>query len=430
MYTKLIQEKKLPWGATLLVAAFPAYGSVSFMGSVLGGTRLAKNNQIARVHAAMLLDGTSKRDKREIQLFLDSIGASLSFSVSRNRLTFSGRVHGKHLDKLLAFIAEALMEPVFPEEELDMLKKRDLASLSLAAQDTHTQADIALTRMLYPKEHPNFADTIDESREMLTALEREDLLKHHARIVGRNELILSLAGDIKGPLAAKLAAKHFKPLPLKNIALPKFTKVTAHKPRHQQVPIEHKASIDFMLGETTGITSDSKDYAPLMLGLQILGNPGGFTGRLMSTVREEEGLTYGVYAYMSSFTKEIDGYINIWATFAPQLFEKGREAVLREVRKIVEEGVSQEEVRKHRELYEAKSRVSLANSGALARAAHEIVAQGYSVERLDSFPKRVLRLTAREVNAALKKYLHPGALSQSAAGPVEEMARSAYSNTQ
>jgi zinc protease len=173
-----------------------------------------------------------------------------------------------------------------------------------------------------------------------------------------------------------------------------------------------------MVGLSTGITSDHKEYAALLLGLQILGNPGGFTGRLMTTVREQEGLTYGVYAYLSGFTSEIDGYINIWGTFAPQLFEQGRDAMLREIRKIVEQGATQEEVRKHRELYVARSRVQLANSGAIARAAHEVVAQGYSVERLDAFPQKVLRLTAKEVNAVLKKYLRPDGLSESAAGPV------------
>jgi zinc protease len=311
-------------------------------------------------------------------------------------------------------------EPTFPEDELETLKKRDLAALSLAAQDTHTQADIALTRMLYAPEHPNFVQTTDESREELMRLTREELLSHHERIVGRNDLILALAGNITRPVARKLVEKHFKKLPRKDFKQSTFSKAAKSNPQKKQIPIEHKASIDFMVGETTGITSDHKEYAALMLGLQILGNPGGFTGRLMSTVREEEGLTYGVYAYLSGFTKEIDGYINIWGTFAPQLFAQGREAMLREIRKIVEQGATQDEVKKHRQLYEARMRVQTANSGSLARAAHEVIAQGYSVERLDSFPKKVLRLTAKDVNAALKKYLVPSLLSESAAGPVEE----------
>jgi predicted Zn-dependent peptidase len=418
MYTKLIHEIPLPWHATLLVAAFPAYGSVSFVGSVRGGTRAAKNMQIARVHASMLLDGTAKRGKKEIQLFLDSTGASLSFSVTRNRLTFSGRVREKHLDALLAFVAEALLEPTFPQEELEMLKKRDLASLALAAQDTHTQADIALARLLFKRDHPNFAPTTDESREELNALTREDLLEHHQRIVGRDDLILALAGNITRPLAKKLTQKHFKSLPRKEATVPTFALERSNEAKRARIAIEHKASIDYMVGLSTGITSDHKEYAALLLGLQILGNPGGFTGRLMTTVREQEGLTYGVYAYLSGFTSEIDGYINIWGTFAPQLFEQGRDAMLREIRKIVEQGATQEEVRKHRELYVARSRVQLANSGAIARAAHEVVAQGYSVERLDAFPQKVLRLTAKEVNAVLKKYLRPDGLSESAAGPV------------
>ncbi len=420
MYTKLIHEKKLPWDATLVVAAFPAYGSVSFVGSVLGGTRAAVNPQIARVHSAMLTEGTTKRDKKEIQLFLDSIGASLSFSVSRNRLSFSGRVRAKHLDRLLAFVAETLIEPTFPNSELEILKKRDLAAFSLAAQDTHTQADIAFTRLLYTAEHPNYIETTDESREALLTITCKELMEHHVRVVGRNGLVLSLAGNITTQEANKLIEKHFKKLPVKNFVLPPFTTISPGVAKKKFVLIEQKASIDFMTGHATGITSDHKDYPALMLGLQILGNPGGFTGRLMTTVREEEGLTYGVYAYLSGFTKEIDGYINIWGTFAPQLFTQGREAMLREIKKIIADGVTQEETKKHRQLYDARMRVQLANSGALARAAHEVIAQGYAVVRLDEFPKKVLRLTAKDVNNALTKYLHPDLLSESAAGPVKE----------
>lgn len=422
MYTKLIQETKLSWGATVLVAHFPAYGSVSFVGSVLGGTRSAKNTQIARVHAAMLMDGNTKRDKREIQLFLDSIGASLSFNTTRNRLTFTGRVRERHLDQLLGFITEALTEPTFPEVELEILKKRDQASFSLAAQDTHTQADIAITRMMYKSEHPNYSNTIGESRDNLLKLTRDDVRTYHQKIVGRAGLILSLAGNIKQPLALRQIEKHFKKLPLKEVDFPSFRPGVTHKKQSKVLPIEHKASIDYMTGIATGITSDHKDYTALLLGLQVLGNPGGFTGRLMSTVREEEGLTYSIYAYMSGFSKELDGFINVWATFAPELYTRGKAAVLREIKKIVTKGIMPEEARKHRELYEARSRVQLANSGSLARAAHEVVAQGYHVARLDEFPQKVLRVTAAQANAALKKYLLPDLLSESAAGPVKQNA--------
>lgn len=91
---------------------------------------------------------------------------------------------------------------------------------------------------------------------------------------------------------------------------------------------------------------------------------------------------------------------------------------MREVRLIVDNGATDIEVKKHRTMYEARSRVTLANSGDLARAAHDITIEGHTPSWLDDFPQRVLTVTARQVNAALKKYLISGDLSESAAGPI------------
>src|SRR5437868_6576779 len=103
----------------------------------------------------------------------------------------------------------------------------------------------------------------------------------------------------------------------------------------------------------------------------------------MKTVREEEGLTYGVYAYMSSFTESVDGYLSVWGTFAPQLFAQGRAAIKREISLIVDKGVTEEEVRRHAEMFFLRSRVRLSTSGAFARAAHDTAVQQKALSELD-----------------------------------------------
>ena len=149
MYSKLIRSKQFSWGGQALAAEFPAHGSVSIVGSVAGGVRLAGSEEFAKVHADMLLEGTKKHDKKAIQILLDSIGASLSFSANNERLMFSARVRAENLEKLLSLISETLQEPTFPARELQVLKQRERASLSLEAQDTRAQAGIALSRLLF-----------------------------------------------------------------------------------------------------------------------------------------------------------------------------------------------------------------------------------------------------------------------------------------
>ena len=416
-YAKRIKRKKLAIGGTMLVSSFPSHGQVSFIGSMRGGKRLAGNDVLAEAHAAMLLEGTKKRSKAQIQVVLDEIGATLSFAVERDRLTFSGHVRDQHLKKLLTLVAEVLASPLFPASELVHYKERAASELALEGQDTRAQAGINLSRKLFKPEHPNYQESTEESIESLLKLSRSDLVSYHARAIDLGSLIVSVASDM--PLAALQTTfeSAFARLPHNESALPAYEPSSVDRSEPAAVRIADKASIDYMLGIATGITKASTDYIALQLGLQVLGNRGGFTGRLMKTVREIEGLTYGVYAYPAGFSKA-DGYIIAWATFAPELYERGKAALMREIRKIVEEGATDEEIRKHRSMYEARSRVTLSSSSDLARAAHDITVEGYLPSHLDEYPQRMLKVTRAQVNTALKKYLRVDQLTESAAGPI------------
>lgn len=426
MYATQIKEKTFSKGAVkgakALVTYFPTKGAVSFVGSIKGGNRAWPSAEHAHMHAAMLLEGTAKHSKKEIQQLLDSMAAMLSFNVTDQRLVFSGRVRTVHLPKLLRLVAECLTEPAFPEAELEVLKAREFSNLALTMQDTRLQASILLARELYPKGHPNYDDTTEESKAALGHITSDYLASKHGNIIDKRSLVLSIAGDITVPKAASLIEKAFKELPEADISFTSYKKAMSGKAKQAVATITNKASIDYMMGALAGITKTHKDYAALLLGIQVLGNRSGFSGRLMKTVREEEGLTYGVYSLLSGFENGADGFLYIWATFAPQLFQKGRDSIMRQIKLITGKGVTDEEVKKHRGLYDARDKVQLSNSGAFATTAHNVVVDGLSLSYLDTFPKKVLKLSAKEVNAALKKYLIPKFLSEAAAGPVEKNA--------
>ena len=417
-YASRIKSYTFRSGATALYCSFPSHGMLSVVGSIAGGGRLAGSDMLAAVHAAMLLEGTKRMNKTAIQELLDGIGASVAFSVERDRLVFSVHVRSIYAKKALAIVADALTEPSFRSIELEHLKDRMRAELSLEAQDTRAQAGINLSHMLYESAHPNHQTSTADSLAALERISRSDLVDYHNHSISKKTLVVAASGDMSATEALSLLEKSFAKLPAADIQLPTFTAAGPSPAQTKSVPIADKSSIDYMLGIATGITRDHADYPALVLGLQVLGNRSGFTGRLMKTVREVEGLTYGAYAYPAGFMNA-DGYGIVWATFAPALFERGKAALSREVKKIVAEGATAEEVKKHQKMFEARSRVSLSNSGDLARAAHDVVVGGNKPSYLDQFPQTILKLKPRQVNDALKKYLHLDRLSDSAAGPLD-----------
>jgi zinc protease len=433
-YKSRIKETRLQGGGKALFAAFPAHGEISITGSVAGGAHLAQGflcegieecmfsgDVLADMHALMLLEGTTKHTKHNIQIMLDSIGASLSFSADKCRLVFHARVRAVHAGKLLALISECLREPTFPKEEIRHLKARMNAELSLEAQNTRAQAGINLSRILFSQRHPNRQEDTAHSKIAVDKMTRKDLFAYHTNAIDGRSLVVSIAGDIARDQAVALIEKHFAALPAMTLPLAAYSAAKVMPKEQVFASIADKASIDYMLGLATGITNDHSDYPALVLGLQILGNRSGFTGRLMKTVREEEGLTYGVYSYPGGFSYGTDGYASVWATFAPELFEKGRAAIMREINKIIEEGPTANEVKRHAAMYEARSRVLCANSSELSRVAHDIAVEGRRPSYLDEFPQRILKLTKSQVHKALKKYLIIKNLSESAAGPIQEL---------
>jgi zinc protease len=225
-----------------------------------------------------------------------------------------------------------------------------------------------------------------------------------------------VSSDVPATDLVAVIERSFARLPRHHTSLPTYVAATPQAAKKIAVPIAGKASIDYMIGVASGITKDHADYPPLLLGMQVLGAP-GLVSRLTQAVREEEGLTYDVRAVLDGFNGA-DGSCIISATFAPTLYEQGKASIMRQVRKILDENISAAEVRKYAQMYEARTRVFSSNSGSIARTAHQVTIEGRSPSYLDEFPKKILKLTPREVHAALKKYLVIDDLSESAAGPV------------
>jgi zinc protease len=423
-YSKKVKTHVFPWGGRFVYTPFGSHDMVSIVGSVVGGTLSAQSflrsplgTTFAETHAAMLLEGTTKHSKQDIQVMLDSIGASLSFVTTADRLVFRASVRPIHIDTLLKLIIEVLLGPTFPSKELVLLKQRTHAELNLESQDPKAQSHIALARAIFPPGHASYEESTAESMEILSSITSKQLRAYHTYSMNRQSLIISIAGDISFTNAQHAVAKCFKKLPDAIAPTIQYLASTPSPKQSLVTLIPDKTSAEYAMGIATGITNTHPDYPALVLGMQILGNA-GFTGRLMQTVREKEGLTYGAYASVSA-SAQSDGMCSIKSSFAPQSYDAGRASIMRQIKLILDTGVSSLEVRKHTRMYGARSYVAISNSGACAMIAHRLIADDKSPAYFDQFIKEYLKLTAREVNKALRKYLVIENLSESVAGTID-----------
>lgn len=375
-----------------------------------------QNPALASVVAAMLDKGTTRHPKFELAAQLEKLGASISFSSGSQVVTFSARCLKEDLPVVLDLLAEQLREPAFAPEEFTKLQKQLIGSLQRRKENTDAVAEETLTRAIFPLGHPNRAASTDELIAAVKATTIEDLKAFHAAHYGPAYLKLVAAGDVDLPALQAGLERSFAgwtggtPLP----EPPAPTRLSDLK-QEQVAFVPGKTSVSVLIGQTTGLKYRDHDALALKVGTTILGS--GFTGRLMHTVRDQEGLTYGINAGTDgdAFT---DGYWTISGTFAPALADRGVQSARKQLDLWWREGISSDELVARKESLVGGFQVGLATTGGLANNLVAALQRGVGVEWLDQYPQRVRALTVHEVNAAMKKYLDPKTMVTVEAGSV------------
>jgi len=184
------------------------------------------------------------------------------------------------------------------------------------------------------------------------------------------------------------------------------------------VTVKDKTSVDVLIGLPIGIDRLHEDYYPLMVGTYILG--GNFSARLMQTVRDAQGLTYGISAFIGGANNGNDGYWAVWSSFAPQLVQTGYDATIEQIVKWVGEGITEAELEAKKNTITGSYKVGLANTGGLASQILSNAERGRSTEFLDKFPNIVNNLSVDEINAVIKKYINKDTLLYVAAGSIDK----------
>lgn len=380
---------------------------VTFTGSFPAGDSFAPdtNLAIASLTGGMLDKGTTTQDKFSIAQKLDAVGATLSFSTDSTMVTFSGKCLRKDVPLVIGLLAEQLRTPAFSEEEFAKLKKQIAGRLQRALEQTGYRAGLAFAASLYPEGHPNYEPSTEKFLAALEAATVADLRAFHQQYYGPAELTLVAVGDIDPAELQAEVAKAFAGWTggVKRPAYPRLSPLTDVS-RDQTVFMADKPNVSVLLGQASGLRHSDPDALPLRVATAILGS--GFTGRLMATVRDQEGLTYGIGARIGNDTFT-DGDWRIIANFSPDLLEKGLASTRRELKSWYEQGVTAEEVERTKTNLAGQFQVGLATTEGLAGMILATLHRGYPLSWIDEYTQKLDAVTLDQVNAAIKTHLNP-----------------------
>tara|TARA_A100000164_G_scaffold154964_1_gene137537 strand:+ start:1359 stop:2621 length:1263 start_codon:yes stop_codon:yes gene_type:complete len=412
-----VNETEVMQGVKSLSMTTAIKDVVTISGSLEGGSFYAPrgNKQIANIATAMIDKGTDQKDKYEISDILDSIGAEISFSSSSNHINFTAHCMKKDLNTIMYLIAEQLSSPSFKESELELLKTRVLGNLERNKEDTRKQANIALLRKIYNSDHPNFRSTVDESIELIKKITTENLHNYHDQVFGLGSVRIASVGDVDSDNLNSIIKDTFGVLKTQNLPdISKFDTAQKSVKDTKTIHIPDKTSADVYIGQSIGIDQDHKDYIPLMMAVYILG--GNFSARLMQTVRDKEGLTYGIGSSISSASYKRDGYWSIWATFSPELIEKGIKSTRKQIDLWTSKGVSQSEVETKKQTIIGSYKVGMDTTSGLAGRILSNDEKNRDLSYLDDYPTKINSVSIDSVNNAITTYVDPLNLVEVSAG--------------
>lgn len=410
-------------GAVLKSIKTPIKEVVTITGSFLGGDIFSPetNKAVADLTADMLDEGTENQNKFEISEKLESVGASISFSSDKYRVRFNAHCLKEDIPLVVELLGEQLISPIFNKEDLDNLKKRRIGSLQRLKDNTRSQAMGEFKRIIYPETHPNYSREIEDEIADVEKTTVADIQTYHKNNYGRGNMLFVAVGDVDNGIITKAIRETFGNWKESDLTIPS-RKVSANKvlAETNYISMEDKTSVDMFIGLPIGIDSKHEDYYALMVGNYILG--GNFAARLMQTVRDQMGLTYGIYSSIRGVGNGNDGYWGVWGTFSPNLLQEGKSASLDQINSWVK-GVTLDELNAKKETIKGSYRVGLATTGGLAAQVLSNAERGYEDRMLDDYPLLIQKLTLNQVNTAIKKYINPKTLITVAAGTIDNQGK-------
>lgn len=390
---------------------------VVILGSLPAGDAMVQSGNIAiPTLAGMMLDrGTKTLDKFVIAERLANVGAEIAFSVGTQSVEIRAKCLKKDLSLVVGLIAAELRTPALQMQEFNKAKQQFIGALEASAQNTEARAQEAFGRAAFPHGHPNRPHAIGEYEAAAKAATLDELKAFHAKYYGPAHMTLVVVGDVTTPETQLEIGKAFSGWAGGQDFVRPATPATLTAAQTTSVPLADKPSVSVIIGQPTGLRYQDPDALALRVGTAILGS--GFTGRLMGTVRDKEGLTYNIGAAVSE-DSIVDGGWYISASFAPALLDKGLASTRRELDRWWTGGVTDQELASRKQGLVGSYLVGLSTTTGLANAILTNVQRGYDVSRLVEYPAAVNALTRDEVNSAVKKHLNPGAMVLVEAGSV------------
>lgn len=369
--------------------------------------------------------GTKQHSRAQISDSLDRLKTRLSTnSDPTGSAHLSMSSHRPQLNEALGLLAELMQEPSFPAAEIEQFVRQKVAGAEEAQQQPQAVASHSLRQALaasYAADDPRHVGSIADDITALKALTPEKLQAFHREFWSTAHGELVLVGDFDAAEVKPLIERLFGGWTAREA----YTRVPQPLPAMQvqklSVTLKDKANAMVFGGLLLPMTDDNADYAALRVATHVLG-ASGFDSRLLTRLRQKEGVSYGAGAWLNASSFEPSAQIGMAAIFAPENRARVEAAFNDELARFVRDGVTQAELDTAKRAMKAQSDTWRSEDGAVAGAIAGHLERGRQFKWNAELDARVEALTLAEVNAAIKRWIDPAKTNWSWAGDFDKAA--------
>jgi len=388
-------ERTLPNGLRVIVTRQAVVPKVTVTVTVLSGysSDPADQTGLAQMTADAVQEGTKTRTSKEVRRDVFGMGGSLTATVSQDYSSLSVRGLSEFTPKLIDLVADVVMNPSIPADEVAILKQQHLQ----AAQQNKASPQFVSNRTFRQKlfgNHP-YART-SETETTLQAIDRSKIEAFHRSYYHPNNAFVLIVGDVTPDAAIAAVEKSFGGWARADVPKPSFA--AAPPPSGRQVyfvqrPNSIQSSIS--VGNMAVKRSDPR-WFELSLANTVFG--GAFNSRIVRNIREEKGYTYSPGSTLTGFVDA--GFYRFSADVRNEVTGPTLTEVFKEIDKMRAEGSEGAELQGAKQYMRGLFPIQTATQSGLANTLNNVYVFGLPKDYPETFRAKIAAVTPEQVKSA------------------------------
>jgi zinc protease len=356
---------------------------------------------LASLAAGLLTEGTANRSAQEISEEIEFVGGSVGAGGGDDYVKASLSILKKDIDLGFDLLSDILLNPVFPEDEIEKKKERIKGGLKSREDDPGFVASRDFKKAVFGS-HP-YGRLVSGTEETLDRIKRDDLVEFHANYYVPNNAIMAVVGDVTAAEVEKLIKRYFSQWHAKKIPPLSLPAVREAEGRKTITVDKDLSQANIILGHI-GVRRDDPDYYSVSVMNYILGG-GGFASRLMKNIRDDKGLAYSIQS--SFMPNRYGGRFQVVLQTKNESANIAIEEVLKEINKIRTTSVSESELADAQSFLTGSFPMRIENSSRIAGFLVAVEVFGLGTDYIDDYPSYINGVTREDVLRVAEKYLDP-----------------------